>query len=139
MLTDEDRDNIRAFQLKLMGNIPRRVFDRMRRSFRHKMTIDSEWVILHRLASLSGIQPINYDCCINSCIAYTDNYSHHLQCSFCDEPCYSPGGRPRRQFSYLPIIPRLQALFESQDMIEMLAYRKTYVHAPGVIRDVFDS
>ena len=139
MLTDEDRDNIRAFQLKLVGNIPRRIFNHMRRSFRHKMTIDSEWVILHRLAVLSGIKPVNYHCCINSCVAYTDNYSHHLQCPFCHEPRYGVGGRARRNFSYLPIIPRLQTFFQNPDMVEMLAYRKKYIREPGVLRDVFDS
>ncbi|KAG2049679.1 hypothetical protein BDR06DRAFT_918795, partial [Suillus hirtellus] len=111
----------------------------MRRSFRHKMTIDSEWVILHRLAALSGIKAINYHCCINSCIAYTDNYSHHLRCPFCHEPRYGAGGQARRNFSYLPIIPRLQAFFQSPEMIESLAYRKRYIHQPGVLRDVFDS
>lgn len=139
MLTDEDRDNIRAFQLKLVGNIPRRVFNRMRQSFRHKMTIDSEWVILRRLATLSGIQPINYDCCVNSCIAYTDDYSHHIQCPFCNESRYDTGGHARRHFSYLPLIPRIQGFFQSPDMIHLLSYRKNYVEEPGTIRDVFDS
>ncbi|KAG1730498.1 uncharacterized protein EDB91DRAFT_1009217, partial [Suillus paluster] len=138
-LTDEDRNNIRAFQLKLVGNIPHRVFDRMWQSFRHKMTIDSEWVILCRLATLSGIQLINYDCCINSCIAYTDDYSHHIQCPFCNESCYDAGGRAWQHFSYLPLIPRLQAFFQSPDMIQLLSYRQNYVGEPGIIRDVFDS
>ncbi|KAG1759938.1 hypothetical protein EDD22DRAFT_781801, partial [Suillus occidentalis] len=138
-LTDEDCDNIHAFQLKLVRNIPHRVFNHMHQSFQHKMTIDSEWVILRRLATLSGIQPINYDCYVNSCIAYTDNYSHHIQCPFCNESCYDTGGHVWQHFSYLPLIPHIQGFFQSPDMIHLLSYQKNYVEEPGIIQDIFDS
>jgi hypothetical protein len=114
MLTDEDCDNICAFQLKLVGNISCCVFNCMCQSFWHKMTIDSEWVILHHLATLSGIQPINYDCCVNSCIAYTDDYSHHIQCPFCNESCYDTGEHTQQYFSYLPLIAHIQGFSRVQ-------------------------
>src|ERR1700722_3485310 len=138
VLTEEDRDNIRAFQLKMEGNMPRRVFNQMRRAFQHKMTIDSEWVIIHRLAILSGIEPIKIHCCIKSCIAYTGQYEFLQSCPFCNEARFGTGERPRRIFSYLPLIPRLQAFFQNPYKINQLTYRAKFHHVPGRIGDVFD-
>lgn len=42
IITDEDHDNIRAYHLKIMCNMPQWVFNRMRYKFQHKMDIDSE-------------------------------------------------------------------------------------------------
>ncbi|KAJ7506447.1 hypothetical protein B0H11DRAFT_2219815 [Mycena galericulata] len=57
VLSEEDRDNIRAFKLKLMANMPRTAFDQMRYSFNHKLDISSDWVITHRLAILTRVEP----------------------------------------------------------------------------------
>ncbi|KAG2121439.1 hypothetical protein DEU56DRAFT_746664, partial [Suillus clintonianus] len=138
VITEEDRDNIRAFQLKMLANIPRHAYDRMRYAFRHKMTLDSEWVIVHRLALLSGIEPQNIHCCIQSCIAYTGQYVHDERCPFCDEARYTKHGHPRRTFMYIPLIPRLQALFHNPTMIEQLTYRHNFAQSDRLIRDVFD-
>ncbi|KIJ13519.1 hypothetical protein PAXINDRAFT_117019, partial [Paxillus involutus ATCC 200175] len=102
VLTEEDWDNIRAFKLKMMANMPRRIYDQLWYTFRHKMSLDSEWVTLHRLALLSGIQPINIDCCVNSCIAYTQQYIHHEECPYCKEARYTRSRKARRTFCYLP-------------------------------------
>ncbi|KAG6379825.1 hypothetical protein JVT61DRAFT_10373 [Boletus reticuloceps] len=76
MITDKDRDNIRAFQLKLSCNMPRCIFDCMRKTFTHKLNIQSEWIILHRPSVLAGVDPIHFNCFINSCMAYTTKYEH---------------------------------------------------------------
>ncbi|KAF9237741.1 hypothetical protein BU15DRAFT_48324, partial [Melanogaster broomeanus] len=138
MITDEDRDNIRAYQLKIMSNMPRRVFNRMRYAFQHKMDIDSKWVILHRLAVLAGVDPEIYHCCVNSCIAYTLKYIHHESCPFCKEPRYGKGSHPRRVFYYIPLIPRLRAFFQNTEMIQKLSYRSSFHHHEGLIQDVFN-
>ncbi|KAF8123788.1 hypothetical protein EV363DRAFT_1179202, partial [Boletus edulis] len=138
MITDEDRESIRAFQLKLSCNMPRRIFDRMRTTFRHKLNIQSEWIILHRLSVLSGVEPIHIHCCINSCVAYTTKYEHFTRCPFCNERRYGKGGRARRLFSYIPLIPQLQSFFQKAETITQLAYRNQFVHTDGVICDVFD-
>ena len=91
MITDKDRDNIRAFQLKLSCNMPRRIFDRMQKTFGHKLDLQSEWIVLHQLSVLSGVDQINFDCCVNSCVAYTTRYEHFTRCPFCNEPRYGKG------------------------------------------------
>jgi len=102
------------------------------------MTIESEWVITYRLAVLAKIDPVYYECCVNACAAFLGRLQHHEICPYCKEPRYGRTGRARRVFMYLPIIPRLQALFRKPEAIETLSYRHKYVHHPGQIRDVFD-
>ena len=110
----------------------------MRHTFRHKVQIDSLYVIDRRLAILSGVNPVLYDCCVNSCIAYTGNYKNHSHCPFCREP-RRRHGKPRRQYSYLPLTPRFQGFFQNPKTIQKLGYRSRYVPSPDAVHDVFDS
>ncbi|KAF7378176.1 hypothetical protein MSAN_00242100 [Mycena sanguinolenta] len=137
-LTEQDRDNIAAFQLKMISNMPRVAFAQMRHAFRHKLDISSHWVMIHRVAILSGIEPQWYHCCLNSCMAYTVEYEGLECCRFCKEPRLNAAGKPRRMFCYLPLIPRLQGFFMNPKKIEELRYRHNYHSVPGTISDVFD-
>ena len=58
ILTEEDHDNIRAFKIRMVSNMPRATFNQMRYAFRHKLQISSHYVIAHRLAVLSGVVPL---------------------------------------------------------------------------------
>ncbi|KIK97906.1 hypothetical protein PAXRUDRAFT_112727, partial [Paxillus rubicundulus Ve08.2h10] len=90
------------------------------------------------MAILSGVKPVMYDCCPNSCVAYTKKYIHHQSCPFCKESRLNTDGKPRRQFTYFPLIPRLQGYFQSLDTIKLMSYRELYQRNPGEISDVFD-
>ncbi|KAJ7181861.1 hypothetical protein C8R46DRAFT_1210212 [Mycena filopes] len=46
ILSDQDHDNIRAFRLRLLCNIPHVAFAQMRHAFRHKLDISSHWVMI---------------------------------------------------------------------------------------------
>lgn len=116
-----------------------KTYHRLRRAFRHKMTINSEKVTTRRIEILSGVKHVEYDCCVNSCIVYTDKYRSSLRCHVCKEPRFASNGRPRRVFHYLPLIPRLQAFFQNVAMIDKLSYRDNYVPSDDAIRDVFDA
>ena len=117
----------------------RLAFEQMRFTYRREIRVDSEWVIMYRLAMLSKVEPVYYDCCINSCIAFLGQFELHEYCPICKQARYDGSGHARRLFMYLPIIPRLQALFRKPEVIESLSYRHNYVHHPGQIRDVFDA
>jgi hypothetical protein len=96
-----------------------------------------------RARALAGIEPIRYDCCINSHICYVGPYEHLDKCPECKEPRFSghdSHGKPRsrRHFLYIPLIPRLLAFVQSQHMAELMQYRSQHVHVPGVYTDVFD-
>lgn len=60
-------------------------------------------------------------------------------CTVCSEPRLDNRKKPRNAFRYLPIIPRLQAFFKSQRIIDMLLYRQQLGPFEGTLRDVFDS
>src|ERR1700761_3956814 len=122
-LTEQDRDNARAFILKVTSNMSRTAFEQMRYAFRHKLEISSQWVIIHRMAALSGVVPLWIDCCPNSCIAYTKDYAKLESCLYCGEQRHHNSGHARRQFCYVPLIPRLQGFFQSCDKIKQLRYR----------------
>ena len=139
VISDVDRDNIRAFKFKMFGNVTRRTFNQMRHAFGHKLDIDSEWMICRRIGLLSDIEPLKIDCCINFCIAYTGKYELLEKCPFCSNLRYTHDRRVRRTFKYIPLIPRIQAFFKNPSMIEKMRYRPRFRHDPDRIRDVFDS
>ncbi|EIM82940.1 uncharacterized protein STEHIDRAFT_44898, partial [Stereum hirsutum FP-91666 SS1] len=138
-LTESDIDDIRAFALKYFGEMPRRLFQQMRNIFHHKMDINSEYVILHRIAILSQIEPKWYDCCSNSCLCFVGEWAKLTTCPYCQSPRYDASQRPASQFCYIPIIPRLQALFSRPHMADLMLYRDRFEPTPnGGTRDYFD-
>lgn len=136
-MTEQDRINARAFKLKRMSNMPRLTFNQMRFTFTEYLDIDSEWVAMYRFAMLTEIEPVLFDCCINSCLCYTGRFRHDDHCRVCNEP-RKRAGVAQRQFSYIPLIPRLQGYFQNEAKIKALLYRDDYEHTPGKINDVFD-
>ena len=77
--------------------------------------------VQNRLKSISGILPLHFDMCTNSCMAFTGPYSELKNCLHCKEDrfqarVFQNGARdmtniPRRQFISLPIGPQIQALW----------------------------
>lgn len=120
-----------------MANLPRRAYNQMRHSFGHKLDLDSLYVSNRRLAILAGVTPLLIDMCIGSCIAYTQQHKNLTHCPFCKEPRRA-NSKPRRQFSYLPLIPRLQGFFRNPQTVELLSYRAQYESSDTEIGDVFD-
>ena len=71
-----------------------------------------------QMKTITGILPLYFDMCINTCLAYTGTFSTLSECPFCGEPRYKErpdpdmdSKVPRRQFISLPIGPQLQALW----------------------------
>ena len=124
----------------MVSNMPRVAFDQMRYAFKHKLEINSLYSITRQLAVLSGIEPLYFDCCSNLCIAYTGDYELLDKCPLCSQTRFREGMQrtPRRQFCYIPLIPRLQNLFSNQRTLEELLYRHKYETKAGIISDVFD-
>lgn len=70
-----------------------------------------------RIAEPTGVVPLSFDMCINSCMGYTGPFSNLESCPYCDEPWYNAaksGGKklvPHQVFHTTPIGPQLQALW----------------------------
>ncbi|KAJ3005166.1 hypothetical protein NUW54_g4465 [Trametes sanguinea] len=137
-LTEEDLECLRPFALKVETHMPGETFAKLPYAFPNA-NLKSWKAIQSRAAQLSGFEPERYDCCINSCVAFTGVYADEDHCPFCQAPRWNAQRRPRQQFIYLPIIPRLKAQMANREMAQRLQYRATeHVHENGVIRDVMD-
>ncbi|TFK45198.1 hypothetical protein OE88DRAFT_1715452 [Heliocybe sulcata] len=80
---------------------------------------------------LTGIYPIVYDMCRNSCMAYTGPYADCNTCNYCGHPRYDPKkskrGKsvPYRTYSTFPVGSQLQALWRSPESAESMMWRQT--------------
>ncbi|KZT23110.1 hypothetical protein NEOLEDRAFT_1030645, partial [Neolentinus lepideus HHB14362 ss-1] len=86
--------------------------------------------VKRRVAELSGVFPILFHMCVNSCIAYTGPWHERESCPYCSEPRYDsvksrPNKKvPRREFYTIPISRQLQALFRTRQSAEAMRYRQ---------------
>ncbi len=129
--------NIRTFNFKVTTQLSGENYEKLRRS-KLIPNLETLHCLQSRMAFLSGIMPVNYHCCPNSCICYTGDYQHLDACPRCLEARYNSEGQPRHIFQYIPLIPRLSNLFLNPESIQMMRYRSSYdMHTPGV-GDVFD-
>ena len=119
--------------------MPRRTFEQMRFTFQHCMNLQSEWSILYRMAVLTGISVVWYDCCINSCVCYAGALFLLQKCPHCQEDRYNEHGQPHHRFGYLPLIPHLQAFFQSKKQVKLMSYQAKYRTDDSSISDVFDA
>lgn len=91
-----------------------------------------------RVAFLSGFKPVLYDCCLNSCCCYVGPHASLDKCPYCGESRYHSNGLPRKKYVYLPLIPRLVALFRNIDLSTKMKYRSEYRHNPQCCSDILD-
>jgi hypothetical protein len=129
----------RAHNFKVNVDLGSRAYDKMRRAFPQLSDLPSLAKLQAEIGFISGVKPVKYDCCKQSCCCFVGPYADLNTCPYCDEARYDLRGRPRATFEYLPLIPRLKALFADPTMCEKLFYRAQYETEDGKIRDVFDS
>ncbi|KAF5347394.1 hypothetical protein D9758_011258 [Tetrapyrgos nigripes] len=94
-----------------------------------------------RILFLSGFHPREYHCCINSCVCFSGIHADKQQCPYCKEKRLNAAGQPRKIFTYIPLIPRLQALFGNRDLAkEMDDYRtqRSRRNPSDAMEDIFD-
>ncbi|KAJ7168387.1 hypothetical protein C8R43DRAFT_817578, partial [Mycena crocata] len=138
-LSEGDLNDIRAFNYKVDTQITDAAFDKLSLSFPQLAGLSSLYNLQKRMAFLSGVKPVKYDCCTNSCMCYTEKYATLQRCPFCHESRLDGEGKPRREFQYIPIIPRLVALYTNKKQSETLqTYRAEFVPEPDKVKDVFD-
>ena len=87
---------------------------------------------------LSGVEPVHYQCCINSCCCFLGPYAELVRCPYCKESRFTECGKPRQNFFYFPLIPRLVNLYRNPAVAETLQYRHNYKSRSGTTADVFD-
>ena len=114
-----------------------RTFNRLPKVFPNA-SLDTLKTTKKRVRSLAGFQPVRYDCCINSCVCFVGPYEDLTECPNCKEARYTTDKKPRKNFDYLPVIPRLKAMLGNSSLAKKMRYRAEYVHEPGVVKDALD-
>ena len=95
------------------------------------------------LRNIINLRPQYFDCCVNSCMAYTGQYSDLTACSNCQEPRYvSNSQRSRKTFCFISLIDRLKLQYSNADHATILSTYRANLHlhpsADGTMRDFFD-
>ena len=126
--------------MKIRNNLTTSTFYQMSYIFSETGMVNLAKTRSH-VRALSRFSPVEFACCINSCICYTGQYADLDECPKCKTSRLHESGRARRTFSYMPLIPRLRALMSNPTYAARLQYRadehaKTRV--PGTITDIFD-
>jgi hypothetical protein len=132
-------DAIRAHNFKVNIDLGSRAYAKLRRAFPKLRDLPSLSQLQSEITFISGLKPELYDCCKDSCCCFVGVYADLDKCPFCEQPRYDSRGRTRATFHYIPLIPRLQALFTDKNMCEELLYRARFTSNFGKISDIFDS
>ncbi|KAF9056950.1 hypothetical protein BDP27DRAFT_1433148 [Rhodocollybia butyracea] len=116
ILDKADINAIKMFKLNIKGWLTRQAFAGIRSLFYDELNLNSEWKTIQRMHQLAETEPQWYDCCM----AYTGNYSELAVCQYCKEPRHNRQGKSRRQYCYIPLIPRIKGFFQNKSMIKLM-------------------
>ena len=87
----------------------------------------SLYKIKNYLKDVTGLIPVFYDMCENSCICYTDQYELYQNCPICNSTRLDSRGKAKKVMPYLSIINRLKMQFNNKNRAEELLYRHEYI------------
>jgi len=136
-ISDEDLSILRAFVLKIKSCMPTRTYSMLAHAFPKEPPPSLAHACTH-VSALSGVKPTLFDCCINSCCCYISPYINDQNCSFCNEPRFDSWGRTCSQFTYVPLLPQLVALYRNPRMAEQMCYCASCEYEPDWMSDIFD-
>ena len=141
-LNEAELKDICAFNYFVTQGTTREAYETLWSTFPELEDISSIYLAQKTVVKLSGLNPKYADCCINSCCCYMGKYKMLDHCPYpdCNKPWYDESHRPRKQFQFLPIIPRLIALFLNKATAESINYRHKYCETRDTekVTNVFD-
>src|SRR5258707_1303691 len=104
-LSKEDIDSLKMFSLIRRGNISWSIHVILVTFWNDRIHIESMYKLCRRIASLSQIKTIVYDCCINSCCAFIGtDFESAQSCPFCHEPRFDDRNCTRKYLMYYPAV-----------------------------------
>lgn len=129
----------RSFALKVDSHMSGATFAKLPYAF-PASGITSWKTCQARITDLSSFKPQVYDCCVNSCCCFVGPHADATECPYCHTSRHNSAGKPRQQFVYLPVIPRLKSLLANPTTAKKMQYRATeHIDDPDAIKDVFDA
>ncbi|THU87005.1 hypothetical protein K435DRAFT_584855, partial [Dendrothele bispora CBS 962.96] len=137
-LTDDEIKFLRHYALKVETHMTLETFKALPHAFPNSK-IQSWKVTKARAAWLAQFTPVPYDCCVNSCCCFVGPHVNESHCPYCNESRYFTGTkRPRKRFTYIPLIPRLTSFYKSPSMVHKMKYRDDYSVSNTRMRDIYD-
>ncbi|EDR10718.1 uncharacterized protein LACBIDRAFT_315413 [Laccaria bicolor S238N-H82] len=81
--------------------------------------------VKRRIADITGVEAMEHDMCIKTCLAYTGPFADLHHCPICGEARWDSSTKKARQtFHTIPIGPQLQALWRDKDSAERMKHRR---------------
>ena len=136
-MDERDKLILRAFALKIRDHLKDETFETLPLVFQN-YTLPSWKETRSQIAFLSGLHPTVYDCCPNSCCCFIGPHTLLDKCPYCNAARYSVGRRARKSFVYVPLAPRLVALYRNVDLVTKMKYRSQSAQSTQGISDIFD-
>ena len=92
------------------------------------------------LKKITGLIPVFYDMCENSCICYTGQYGSYQSCPICDSTRLDVKGKAKKVMPYLSVKDRLKIQFSDENRAKELLYRYEYIinKEDDDLDDIFD-
>lgn len=84
------------------------------------------------------LQPVNFHACRNDCVLFRNEYEGMTECPKCNSPRYKRKNIPCRQFTYLPIGPRLERMFGTSNLSLILQSHMSDI-VSSTMFDIHDS
>ncbi|KAI9458326.1 hypothetical protein BJY52DRAFT_1223445 [Lactarius psammicola] len=139
-LDENDRTICRAFSFKISTHMPDAAWKKACYAFQTTPPLPGLSQLRSRITFLAGFTAQIYDCCPNSCLCFAGPHSSATSCMYCGLSWYHKNGKPRKKFTYLPLVPRLWAFCANTEIATMMQYRSQCESesVPGVIKDIFD-
>ncbi|KAK6995578.1 hypothetical protein R3P38DRAFT_2416634, partial [Favolaschia claudopus] len=85
-LTEDEMKAIRAHNYKVDTDLGARAYDKLSRAFPELAGLPSRQRLQTQISFLSGVVPVKYDCCVDSCCCFTGPYADLDECPYCEKP-----------------------------------------------------
>lgn len=142
--TNEDIPNkeiiegLKLLHLKSLYNFTESAYDDILKIF----TVNniSLYKVKKYLKEITGLIPVFYDMCENSCICYTGKYESCRICPICNSTRLDTRGKAKKVMPYLSVKDRLKLQFNDANRVKELYYRHEYITDKDNddLNDIFD-
>ena len=140
IISEEVIEGLKLLYLKSLYNFMEAAYNDIIKVFAKKNL--SLYKVKKSLEKLTGLVPIFYDMCENSCICYTGIYESFQSCPLCDSSRYDLTNKSKKVMPYLSIKKRLEIQYNNKVRAEELLYRHQYINNKDIdsedLEDIFD-
>lgn len=100
--------------------------------------LPDSYTAAHQLIDPYLVRPILFDACPNDCLIFRGNHTDDTECMTCGAHRFVKPNVPAKRFQYLPVGPRLQRLFGTANLAQIVQSHGSE-DSTTVMQDVHDS